>query len=134
MTPHDLLHVHLGLDPATLVPALLAALQFRLLIWPLLFGFGVYLLLTSQPIGRPKRDLAERLRRLDVDARMRDEIEQLGRGASRPFFASRTVETMLRPILDDAGRMLQGALGRFDLFGLGGDAGGEELARRLNLV
>jgi hypothetical protein len=45
------------LDPALLAPGAL--------LWPLLFGLGLYLLVTSQPIGRPKPSLGERLRRLD---------------------------------------------------------------------
>jgi len=38
-----------------------SVLRLHVLVWPMLFGFGAYLLLTAQPIGRPKPDLAERL-------------------------------------------------------------------------
>lgn len=101
------------------------ALQPRFLVWPLLFGLGLYLLVTSQPIGRPKPDLAERLRRLDVDERIKMELE---RRDVRPIFASRLLESMLRPIVDDLGRLLRAALGSF---GLGG---GEELERKLRVA
>ena len=101
------------------------AFELRLLIWPLLFGLGAYLLLTAQPIGRPKPDLAERLRRLDVDERVRAE---LGRREKRPIFATRWLEGVLRPILDDLGRLLRSVLGRF---GLGG---GAELERKLRVA
>lgn len=101
------------------------ALQLRVLIWPLLFGLGVYLLLTAQPIGRPKPDLAERLRRLDVDERIKMELE---RHDERPIFASRLLESMLRPVMEDVGRLLRALLGRL---GLGG---GEELERKLRVA
>lgn len=102
-----------------------SALQFSVLVWPLLFGLGAYLLLTAQPIGRPKPDLLERLRRLDVDERMRAE---LGRREVRPIFASRLLEGMLRPVLDDLGRLLRFVLGKFGL------AGGDDLERKLRIA
>nr|MDA8219444.1 type II secretion system F family protein [Dehalococcoidales bacterium] len=102
-----------------------SALELRLLIWPLLFGLGAYLLLTAQPIGRPKPDLAERLRRLDVGERIRAEVA--GQGL-RPIFASPLLEGMLRPVLDDLGRILRSALERF---GLGG---GQDLERKLGIA
>jgi len=102
-----------------------SALELRVLLWPVLFGLGAYLLLTAQPIGRPKPDLAERLRRLDVDERIRAEIE---RQDVRPIFASRLLEAMVRPALDDLGRLLRSVLGRFGL------AGGEELERKLRIA
>lgn len=101
------------------------AFQLRVLIWPLLFGLGAYLLLTAQPIGRPKPDLAERLRRLDVDERIKMELE---RHDARPIFASRLLESMLRPVMEDVGRLLRALLGRL---GLGG---GEELERKLRVA
>lgn len=109
--------VALTIDPS--------ALELRVLLWPVLFGLGAYLLFTAQPIGRPKPDLAERLRRLDVDERIRAEIE---RQDVRPIFASRLLEAMLRPVLDDLGRLLRSVLGRFRL------AGGEELERKLRIA
>ena len=82
------------------------ALQWRVLLWPLLFGLGAYLLVTApwQPIGRPKPNLRARLRRLDVDARIQDDLER--RVAGRPLFANPLLERLLRPVVDDAGRLL----------------------------
>jgi tight adherence protein C len=108
---------NLALDPTVLQP--------RILVWPMLFGLGAYLLLTVQPIGRPKADLAERLCRLDVDERVRAE---LARRDVRPIFASRLLEGMLRPVLDDLGHIVRTVLARFGL------AGGHELERRLSAV
>jgi len=102
-----------------------SVLQLRVLIWPLLFGLGAYLLLTAQPIGRPKPDLLERLQRLDVDERIRLE---LGRREIRPIFRSPLLEGMLRPLLDDAGKLLTTWLGQVGL------AGGQELERKLALA
>ncbi len=102
-----------------------SALEPHVLVWPLLFGLGAYLLLTSQPIGRPKPDLAERLRRLDVEERIRAEV--VGRDR-RPVFASAVLEGMLRPVLDDLGRLLRSALERF---GVGGE---RELERKLGIA
>ena len=110
----------LGAGGLTLRPD---ALQLRVLIWPVLFGLGLYLLLTSQPLGRPKPDLAERLRRLDVDERIRAEVIQHD---VSPVFASRTLERILRPVVDDAGRLLRSVL---DRFGLGGGAALERTLR-----
>jgi tight adherence protein C len=102
-----------------------SALQPRVLVWSVLFGLGAYLLLTAQPIGRPKPDLREQLRRLDVDERIRAQLAQQN---ARPFFASRLLEGMLRPVLDDLGRIVRTVLVRFGL------AGGQELDRRLAVV
>lgn len=107
------------------IPVGLSGLDPLAVVWSLLLGIGVYLLVTAQPIGRPKPDLAERLRRLDVDERIRD---QIGRQDIQPIFAPRALEGMLRPVLDDLGRMLRSTLGRF---GLGG---GEELGRKLSMA
>lgn len=95
-----------------------SALQLHILVWPVLFGLGAYLFLTAQPVGCPKPDLAQRLRRLDVDERIRAEIH---RQDARPIFASRLLEGMLRPVLDDLGRIIRSILARFGL------AGGREL-------
>ena len=98
-----------------------------MVVWPLLFGLGAYLALTaqSQPWGRPKPDLAERLRRLDVDERLRT---GLGDQGAPSVFASRVLERLLRPVLDDAGRLVQAGLGRIGL------AGGDDLERKLRQV
>lgn len=96
----------------------------RMLVWPLLFGLGAYLLLTAQPIGKPKPNLRERLDRLDVDERLRRELAQ---GPRPSLFASPRLEALLRPALDDGGRLLASLLGRAGL-------GGEALDRRLAIV
>jgi tight adherence protein C len=98
----------------------------RLLVWPLLLGFGLYLLLTAQPLGRPKPDLGERLRRLDIDARIRS--AELGRREGRPLFASRLLEGMLRPVVEDCGRLARAMLARLGL------AQGDALERRLRVI
>ncbi len=101
------------------------ALEPRFLVLPLLFGFGLYLVLTAQPLGRPKPDLRQRLDRLDVDARIRMELTQ---PAVQPIFASRALELIMRPFMEDVGRLLRAVLSRF---GLGG---GQALERRLRLL
>jgi tight adherence protein C len=104
----------------------LKALDARVVLWPLLLGLGTYLFLISQTWARPRPDLGDRLRLMDVEERLKD-AERSGPGA-RPLFASRLLESMLRPVIDDAGRLLQTLLGRF---GLGG---GEQLERRLRVA
>ena len=104
----------------------LISVDARVVVLPLLLGLGLYLVLTAQPVGRPKPDLGERLRRLDVDERIR--LAELGRRARRPLFASRLLESMLRPIVEDAGRLLRSVLLRLGL------AGGRELDGRLRVL
>jgi tight adherence protein C len=109
-----------------LLAAHTGAFDARVVLWPLLFGIGVYLLLTAQPIGRPKPDLGERLRRLDVDERIREAERESQAG--RPLFATRVLEGVLRPVIDDAGRLVRAIMARF---GLGG---GDELERALRMA
>ena len=104
----------------------LAALDARVILLPLALGLGLYLLLGATPLGRPRADLGERLRRLDVDERIRQ--AELGRRAARPLFSSRLLESMLRPIVEDAGRGVRSVLLRIGL------AGGHELEQRLRLA
>ncbi len=103
----------------------LSGMPLPVILWPLLFGIGAYLFLTAQPIGRPKPDLEERFRRLDVDERIRAEMAQRD---TRPIFATRWLEAILRPILDDIGRLVRSVL---SLFGLGG---GQALERKLRVA
>ena len=103
----------------------LAGMPAHVVILPLLFSLGVYLMLMGQPLGRPRPDLKERLRRLNVDERVR---EQVSPPVRQPVFASRWLEAMLRPILDDVGRLVRAVL---SLFGLGG---GEALERKLRIA
>ena len=74
-----------GLDPRLT--------EGNVLLWSLLFGAGVYLLVTAQPLGRPRPDLAERLRRLDVDERVRMDAD---RREVRPIFRSRRCQGFAR--------------------------------------
>lgn len=104
----------------------LRTLDARVVVWPLVFGLGAYLVLVSQPIGRPKPDLGERLRRLDVDERLRE--AELGQRPDQPLFAWRPLEGMLRPVVEDAGRLVRAVLARF------GIAGGDALERRLRVA
>ncbi|HEV7661945.1 MAG TPA: hypothetical protein VGQ62_00320 [Chloroflexota bacterium] len=112
--------------PLQLVIAQPVLIDGRVIALPLVFGFGLYLLLTAQPFGRPKPDLGDRLRRLDVDERMR--LVDLGRRTARPLFASRLLENMLRPVIEDAGRLLRTVLLRLGL------AGGRELELSLRVL
>ena len=100
----------------------LSALPPGVLVWPLLFGLGALLLLTAQPLGRPKPDLMERLRRLDVDERLRMEF---GRRDRPSIFASRLLDAMLGPAIEDLGRLLRTGLGRL------GVGSGRDLERKL---
>mgnify|MGYP001460022025 CR=1 FL=1 len=95
------------------------------LLWLLLFCLATLLLLANQPIGRPKPDLEERFRWLDVDERLgrREQPRRRSR-----LFHSALAEGLLRPLLDDAGASIRRLL---TPLGLGGNA---ELARQLTLV
>jgi len=104
----------------------LRALDARVILWPLLFGLGSYLLVLTQPWARPKPDLGEMLRLFDVDERVKDIDADPGQARTR--FASRVLESMLRPIIDDAGRVLRAVLVPLGL------AGGQALERRLRSV
>ena len=107
------------------LPIDLPTLRPAPLLLGLLFGLGAYLLATGQPVGRPKPDLAERLRRLDVDERIEMDLR---RRHVRPFFHSRLLEALLRPVLDDLGRLARLVLSRLGL------AGGLELERKLRVA
>ena len=106
-------------------PPDLSGLPPAAVLWPLLFGLGAYLFVTAQPLGRPKPDLIERLRRLDVDERMRMRVT---RQDDQPLFHSPLLERMLRPAVEDVGRWLGAALSRFGLHR------GDHLSRRLELA
>ncbi|MBV9174354.1 MAG: type II secretion system F family protein [Chloroflexi bacterium] len=101
-------------------------LDARVIGLPLLLGAGLYFILTAQPIGRPKPDLGDRLRLLDVDERIR--LAEMDQHRARPLFASRLLENMLRPVIDDLGR-----IGRAVSLRLG-VAGGQRLERRLHVA
>lgn len=68
-----------------------------------MLGLSLWLILTSHPALRRRPDLEERLDRLT--SRGRDRVEQ-ERGERAAVFASGALEAVLRPLLDDAGRLL----------------------------
>jgi len=102
------------------------ALDGRALLWPLVFGLGVYLLLLGSGWAKPKPDLGELLRLLDVDERLKDAHPALPE--ARPLFASRLLDSMLRPVVEDAGRALREFMARLGL------TGGQQLERRLRVL
>jgi tight adherence protein C len=104
----------------------LSALDPRVLLLPLALGLGVYLIVLSLPFGRPRPDLGERLRRLDVDARVL--LEDAERRARPSLFAWPLLEHVLRPVIDDAGRLLRRVLSRLGL------VNGHELEKRLRVL
>jgi tight adherence protein C len=67
------------------------------IVWPLVGGIGLLLLLTAQPIGRPRPSLAARLAALRPDA-----APQVREATS---FASPTLERLLVPPLRAAGSL-----------------------------
>ena len=82
----------------------------QLLPWPALLGTGLYLVVTALPWLRPKPDLVERLDRLDVERRLRAGAQP----SVRPYFRSRLLEVLLRPMLEalgEGGRRLATRLG-----------------------
>lgn len=87
-----------------------------------LLGAGLFLVVTAQPLGRPRPELATRLRRLSARGRM-----ELDRGDERTVFSSPLLERLLRPLLDDAGAAIARLLAR-----LGVETG--DLERRLGLA
>ncbi|MDP9350305.1 MAG: type II secretion system F family protein [Chloroflexota bacterium] len=76
---------------------------WRLLGLCLLFALGVYLMVTSLPAFRPKPNLRERLRRMDIDERGRMESERLG----NRMFDSPYLESLLRPLFEELGEGLR---------------------------
>lgn len=104
----------LSLDLATLPPGWL--------VWPLVFGLGAYLLVMAQPLGRPRPNLAELLRRLDVDERLKEDFAVR---SGKPVFSSPLLERLLRPVLDDVGGTLRHWLSRAGL------SGGRDLEHKL---
>jgi tight adherence protein C len=95
-----------------------------LLFWLLLFGVSAYVVLTHQPLGRPKPDLEERFRRLDVESRLRDDAAR----PRRRLAGSGGRETWTASLLADLGDAAQRALN-----GLG-IAGAEALEQRLAIA
>jgi tight adherence protein C len=92
---------------------------FEVILWPLLGGIGLLLLLTAQPIGRPRPSLAARLAALRPDLPA-PELE-------RTSFTNPTLERLLVPPLRAAGSL---GLRLAELAGIPTD----RLVRRLRLA
>ncbi|MCY4640530.1 MAG: type II secretion system F family protein [Chloroflexi bacterium] len=73
-------------------------------------GCGLLLLVTAQPLGRPRPELSLRLGRLSAEGRLALEGQAGAPGA--PMFSSPLLERTLRPVLEDAGRLLGTLLAR----------------------
>lgn len=78
-----------------------------------LFGLGLWLVLTSLPWAQRRPDLAFELRRLSAQGRMEMEVER--ERAAPPMFVSPALERTLRPVLDDAGRLVGRLLSRLGI-------------------
>ncbi len=90
----------------------------------LLLGSATYLLVTGQPLGAPRANLGEQLRRLDP----RDGHSGVDALPRRTVFSNRLLEALLRPVLDDVGRLIGSLFARSGL----GDP--RRLERELALV
>ena len=87
-------------------------------------GAGLWLMLMGQPLGRPRPELSARLGRLSAQERI--ELEERALPEGGPMFRWGLLERLLRPLLEDSGRVASGLLRR-----LGLEAG--DLDRRLEL-
>ena len=101
----------------------------RLLFWPLVLGFAFHTLITApwQPLGQPRPDLREELRRLDVEEPPMPAAGRNPREAT-PLLPFPTLDALLRPPLEDASALLRAGLARL------GIAGGRDTAARLALL
>jgi tight adherence protein C len=84
-----------------------------------LFGLalvGQYLVLSSLPLFRPRPSLLERLRRFDVDARLRERRPVIA-PSIRPLLPWAPVDAALRPLLEDLAAPVQRLLLRDGVFG-----------------
>lgn len=86
-------------------------------------GLGLWLIVTAQPVGRPRPDLAARLARLTAQGR-----QELERDHARDdaVFAWSALEATLRPLLDDLGRLVGRVVAQLGI-------GAGDLERRLAL-
>ncbi|MYH40746.1 MAG: hypothetical protein F4150_03040, partial [Chloroflexi bacterium] len=78
-----------------------------------LLGCGLALMLLGQPLGRPRPELSQRLRRLSAEGRLA--LEEGAAGGSGPMFRSQLLERTLRPLLEDAGRASGALLARLGI-------------------
>lgn len=77
-------------------------------IWMLLccgFGLGLFLIVSGQEVWeRPRPDLRTQLRRLSVEGS--DELERREARGTAPLYRTSVLERLLRPVAEDAGRLL----------------------------
>jgi hypothetical protein len=71
---------------------------------------GLYLVLSSLPVFQPRPSLHERLRRFDVDARLRERRPVIAPTA-RPLLPWAPLDAALRPLLEDLATPMQRLLG-----------------------
>jgi hypothetical protein len=77
------------------------------------FGAGLWLIVAAQPIGRPRLDLAVRLRAMSSQGRT--ELETGARRQGKRVFKSPLLEQLLRPLLEDVGGRVGRILARFGI-------------------
>ena len=111
------------------LPGGLGLLDWRALFWSALLGLGFYLLANQpwQPFGKPRPNLRQELRRLNVNnidlPRRPDEDEERA-----PLFGIPWLDALVGPFLTDLGAFARAGLGRF------GIEGGRDLEARLALL
>lgn len=100
-----------------------------LLLWPLVFGLAFHAAITAPwlPLGRPRPDLLEQLRRLDVEELSPTRVGLAGQ-EPQPLLPFPAIDALLRPVVDDLAGAARSALARFGL------AGGREVEERLLLL
>jgi tight adherence protein C len=64
-------------------------------------GLGLYLVLSALPIAERRPSLEERLRRFDVDARLRGHQAAVAQHSARPLLPWAPLDAALRPLLED---------------------------------
>lgn len=78
-----------------------------------MLGASLWLIITGSPLGRPRPDLALRLRAMSAQGRT--ELEAAGRRSGPRVFKSPLLEQFLRPLLDDIGGQVGRVLVRFGI-------------------
>jgi len=73
-------------------------------------GCGLLLLVTWQPLGRPRPELSSRLDRLSAQGRLA--LEEGASAPGGPMFRQPLLERTLRPLIEDAGRLMERVLAR----------------------
>src|SRR4051794_2676607 len=66
-------------------------------------ALGLFLMVAAQPIGRPRPDLATRLRELDPDEWLVEDVTPLP--AAVPGVP--LIDALLRPLVDDVARLVE---------------------------